>query len=94
MFHCDRCGLCCMRVSISSEYRDLDRGDGICRHFDCKTKLCRIYENRPVKCNVDLMYEMHFKNRMGKEEYYQMNYFACEMLKKEEQKNVSYAIKT
>lgn len=83
MFICDCCGICCMRVSSSPIYSDLDRGDGICRYFNSKTKLCNIYENRPSKCNVDKIYEVYFKNKMSKEEYYKLNYSACEKLKKE-----------
>jgi hypothetical protein len=39
VFKCDHCGLCCMNISGSQLYEDLDRGDGICVHLDCETKL-------------------------------------------------------
>lgn len=81
MFKCDCCGLCCMYVSNSHLYRDLDRGDGICRFFNCNTKLCNIYSDRPDKCNVDKMYQLYFKKIMTEEEYYQLNYSACEKFK-------------
>lgn len=55
MFYCDCCGLCCMNLSKSEIYSDLDRGDGICKYFDMDSKLCTIYEERPEKCNVDKM---------------------------------------
>ena len=72
MFKCDCCGLCCMKVSESPLYCDLDRGDGICKFFNCETRLCNIYENRPVRCNVDKMYELCFKEKMAKYEYYKI----------------------
>lgn len=83
MFKCDCCGLCCMHVESSPFYRDLDRGDGICRYFNDQLKLCNIYENRPLRCNIDATYELYFKDKMTREEYYKFNYDACEKLKTE-----------
>ena len=82
MFICDCCGLCCKNVSVSPLYSDLDRGDGICRNFDCETNLCKIYDFRPERCNVDRMYEVYFSDIMTKEEYYKINYEACNKLKR------------
>ncbi len=31
MFHCEKCGLCCMHIGKVSLYKGLDRGDGVCR---------------------------------------------------------------
>jgi hypothetical protein len=36
---------------------------------------------------VDAMYELHFKNRLSKSEYYALNYKACEELKKKVRSN-------
>lgn len=83
MFKCDRCGLCCTQLSGSSIYSELDRGDGICIFFDGEVKLCTIYPNRPLLCNVDESYEKYFKWNMSKEEYYQLNYDVCRKLKEE-----------
>lgn len=81
MFNCDKCGLCCQNVGNSLLYAALDRGDGICRHYDEGTKLCRIYDQRPVICNVDEAYERFFKDQMDKTAYYEINYAACNRLK-------------
>ena len=51
-FPCDRCGLCCRNLSLSSLYSDLDDGHGVCRYFNAKTNKCNIYERRPLKCNI------------------------------------------
>jgi hypothetical protein len=81
MFQCDCCGLCCMKVGSSPLYCDLDRGDGICRYFDCNSRLCTIYYNRPDRCNVDKSYEMYFKDKLTLEQYYELNYEVCKKLK-------------
>ncbi|MFN3430435.1 MAG: YkgJ family cysteine cluster protein, partial [Candidatus Sericytochromatia bacterium] len=53
LFRCTQCGECCRRVSASEVTRPLDRGDGVCRHFDEATNGCAIYETRPLTCRVD-----------------------------------------
>lgn len=85
MFECKKCGECCRNLNLSSQYSDLDRGDGVCKYLT--GNLCSIYESRPIKCRVDLCYDLHFKNYMTKEEYYTLNYQACNKLfKKTEDK--------
>lgn len=81
MFICDKCGLCCEKVGELSIYRSLDRGDGICMYFDEKTRLCSIYENRPVLCNIDKAYDEFFYDTMTRDKYYKMNYESCKKLK-------------
>lgn len=81
MYKCEKCGNCCSNLSASKLYSDLDRGDGKCKFFDEKTRLCLIYESRPLKCNIDKTYELLFKDKMTLEEYYRLNYEACKNLK-------------
>ncbi len=81
MFFCDKCGACCMNLNRSKLYSDLNRGDGICIHFNEKTKLCNIYDTRPDICNVDKLYQLLFVKKMPISEYYQLNYQVCNMLK-------------
>ena len=81
MFHCDKCGLCCMSVGQNPIYRHLDRGDGICLYLDTETRLCTIYASRPLLCNVDAAYEQLYRDSMSREEFYQLNYDACRQLK-------------
>ena len=81
MFECDCCGLCCMNLNGKLEYADLDRGDGICKFFCEETHLCTIYKKRPDKCNIDRAYVKYFKTMMSIQEYYELNYRACEYLK-------------
>ena len=59
-------------------YKELDRGDGVCVYLD--GNLCSIYENRPLLCRIDESYDAYFKEKYSKEDYYQLNYNACEKL--------------
>lgn len=82
MFECDKCGCCCRHLDRSELYKELDRGDGICRYL--KGSICSIYETRPVLCRVDLSYDLYFKDYMDREQYYRLNKEACKKLKEEE----------
>lgn len=81
MFKCDCCGLCCMNLKMSQIYMDLDRGDGICKFFDVQTKLCSVYTDRPEKCNIDKIYKKYYKQQMTQQEFYDLNYEVCMLLK-------------
>lgn len=81
-FPCDKCGLCCEHLANSPMYRDLDDGSGTCRYFDRQTRLCTIYEHRPLKCNINAGY-VFFQDQMSYETYIQMNLNACQKLKEE-----------
>ena len=83
MFKCDKCGCCCRHLDRSELYKELDRGDGICRYLE--GNICSIYETRPVLCRVDLSYDLYFKDYMDQGQYYRLNKEACKKLKKEEQ---------
>ncbi len=75
MFNCKRCGLCCQHVNLSPLYEALDRGDGVCRYL--VDSLCSIYEARPLLCRIDESYDVFFKGFISKEDYYRLNYEAC-----------------
>ena len=79
MFKCDKCGLCCSHVGESELYKDLDRGDGVCKFLD--GNLCSIYEMRPLFCRVDESYDEIFSAQMSRKDFYKLNYRACKALK-------------
>lgn len=81
-FVCDKCGKCCRSLQRSPLYADLDDGTGTCIHYDCKTRLCTIYEKRPILCNIKEAY-IFFQDEMSYEEYLSLNCKACERLKEE-----------
>ena len=80
MFKCDMCGECCRNIRLSPLYSELDDGTGACRYL--VGNKCSIYSARPLLCRVDESYEAFFSEAMTKEEYYRLNYEACENLKK------------
>lgn len=83
MFKCDKCGLCCQNLDRSNYFNDLNDGTGTCIFFDKKTNLCKVYYERPLKCNVDLLYSLVLNKYMSKEEYYRLNYQMCQNMKSE-----------
>lgn len=78
MFRCRCCGECCRNLNKSPIYSELDRGDGVCIYLN--GNLCSIYEKRPLVCRVDECYDAYFKKICTREEYYKLNYEACEKL--------------
>ncbi len=74
---------------MTEQYKHLDRGDGVCLHFDVETNLCSIYETRPVICRIDESYELFFKDQMTLEQFYAINYKSCDMLKRLESNEMS-----
>lgn len=84
-FVCTKCGLCCTHLKdFFGLYSELDRGDGVCQYFDEESRLCRIYENRPVKCNIEKSYNAFFKEYYTEDEYYALMQKGCKKLQKGE----------
>ena len=81
MFKCSQCGVCCRHLDRSELYRELDRGDGVCRYL--KGNLCSIYENRPLLCRIDESYDKFFSEIYTRDEYYRLNEQACKILQSE-----------
>ncbi|MGN6984118.1 YkgJ family cysteine cluster protein [Neisseria sp. P0008.S010] len=76
-FPCSACGLCCQRVSLSEQTAWLDRGDGICRHFDENTMLCSIYATRPLVCRVEDYYRAHLSEQISWQNFIRINVEVC-----------------
>lgn len=65
--------------------------DGSCSQFDATTSHCKVYETRPLVCNVQAMYEKYFKpNGTTEEEYMVANTRSCLALRG--QKSVKIAV--
>lgn len=79
MFVCDKCGLCCSHIGGSELYKDLDRGDGVCRFL--QGTLCSIYEQRPLLCRVDESWQKLFSAKISLQDFYDLNYQGCKTLK-------------
>lgn len=80
-FDCDRCGLCCQNLRMLDLYSSLDRGDGTCRYYVEETRLCSIYERRPLLCNIDAYYNEHLKDKMSRQKWHDLNNEACQKFK-------------
>nr|WP_089418294.1 YkgJ family cysteine cluster protein [Vitreoscilla filiformis] len=79
-FPCTRCGACCRSVHLSPLTKWLDKGDGVCIHFEEKTALCSIYEDRPEICRIDLHYEKNYKGVISWLDFCHINEQCCEKL--------------
>lgn len=78
MFKCNKCGICCAHIGGVDVYKDLDRGDGVCKFL--KGNLCSIYEQRPLLCRVDESWEKIFSSEMSRKDFYALNYEGCNAL--------------
>lgn len=82
-FVCLRCGACCRQLPLfQGMYDALDRGDGVCRHFDLRTRLCKIYDHRPKICDVRNSYAF-FKEIMSFEAYLHYTALGCGFLREQ-----------
>lgn len=87
-FPCTQCGACCRHVNLSELTSYLDRGDGICRHYNLDTNLCKIYDQRPDVCRVDMYYQQHFQDKISWKNFIEINLIACKQLN--EMEDVSF----
>ncbi|AUZ76703.1 MULTISPECIES: YkgJ family cysteine cluster protein [Aeromonas] len=81
-FPCSACGQCCRRVNESSKTAFLDRGDGVCKHFDEQSNLCRIYSERPLVCRVEEYYLANMSELISWDEFVHINVEICQHLQK------------
>lgn len=76
MFPCTKCGLCCQNVHLNILYRELDRGDGVCKNLT-NLMTCGIYDNRPMMCRIDEAYDTIFFEHLTRQAYYKLNAECC-----------------
>ncbi len=95
-FNCTSCGLCCKKLGQAiaaaksrKEPSEIDalflefpyppKPDGSC--FMLKNDgSCSIYNERPLICDVDKMYEKFYKPHMSKKEHYRLNAWTCNQM--------------
>lgn len=39
--------------------------------------ICKVYDNRPLICNVEKLYEKYYKNEMSKQNFFDINEQIC-----------------
>lgn len=84
-FDCYCCGACCRCLGIIfGKDFELCDPDGVCKYLDRDTNLCTIYDDRPLLCRVDELYDSGYFDSYGltREEYYKLTRENCELLKK------------
>ncbi|WP_416192418.1 YkgJ family cysteine cluster protein [Neisseria sp. CCUG12390] len=81
-FSCNACGECCRRVNQSEQTAFLDRGDGICQYFDEQSKLCTIYETRPLICRVEDFYVKYLSEKIAWQDFIKINESICRELQR------------
>lgn len=86
VFPCDSCGQCCRNVHLSNETSFLDRGDGTCLNFNESTKLCDIYETRPLVCRVEEYHTQKLSHVYSWEDFIEINLEICTQLKSSDSK--------
>ena len=85
-FPCSRCGACCRKIGLI--YPELARPDGGGCKYLSEDNLCTIYPNRPLLCNVDKFYDEFLKDKMSREDFYELNLSACKKLQEDEDDKV------
>lgn len=80
MIECTKCGACCTQLGRHALYAELDRGDGVCWHFEEVERTCRIYATRPEICQSEKMYQRYFSH-MSREDFVAINQQLCEQAK-------------
>jgi len=85
-FACTACGLCCKTIGkviengkkiknqtafeqVFIDFPYEAREDGSCEKLD-ENGLCTVYENRPLVCNVEKMYETFWEKHETRDEHY------------------------
>jgi len=88
-YPCIKCGLCCRRINVAVETaKELFGKIDFPYKWDVSGKcemlgddeMCKVYDNRPLICNIDKMAEFIGVN---KKEVYELNVSACNELLKE-----------
>lgn len=68
----------------------MDPGNGVCKFLDQDTNLCTIYEDRPLICRVDDLYnEVQLSKSISKRDWHRVNEKICKKLQEEEVKRTS-----
>lgn len=91
-FPCSGCGCCCKRIKSVVEVlklKDINsplyfaygwNSKGVCNNLDKQNK-CKIYENRPLICNIEKLTEFLGYDKLS---FYQENISACNKMMDED----------
>lgn len=88
-FPCNQCGACCRHVNRARETQFLNRGDGVCRHYQATSHLCAIYDKRPQICRVESQYLLNYQRQYSWQAFIELNRKACLILEEMELRHTS-----
>lgn len=79
---CRRCGCCCWTLTQNPQLFDYMIDDhGGCKYLDRETRLCRVYERRPLMCRVDDLYDALYSSVCTRAEYYAQQAASCLLIR-------------
>jgi len=76
---CSGCGICCKMVAHLQYFPEPIDENGACTHLK-EDNSCSIYEDRPLICRVDDMYEVLKKHFKSKQEYIKLTVDTCNLM--------------
>ena len=88
-FECSGCGLCCKKISVAVEntkhiaelhFPYTWDENGVCENLDSDNK-CKVYEDRPLLCNVERFAEVY---ELDRKQFFEDNYQSCNILKQQD----------
>lgn len=96
-FPCSGCGLCCTHINIIGEKYGKSvfpygwDQTGRCEKLT-EDNRCSVYNERPLVCSVDGMYDAVFNQDMTRDEFYKLNADICNKWMDEENKPIKLRI--
>lgn len=75
-FPCIECGLCCGHAKEIEHLKNWVNETGRCKYLK-NDNLCKIYDKRPLLCNVEESYSKIFYKIMSKKDFYIVNLQIC-----------------
>lgn len=76
---CSKCNAVCCR-HVTADFLKSADGD-ICKWLDREKNICRIYDDRPLICNVDKYWEQNLRHKISYEEWIELQVDSCDELR-------------
>ena len=88
-FPCTKCGACCRRAHLVKDFKYSNKIKGGCIYLN--ENLCKIYDSRPLICNMAEVKNLIFPN-ISQKEYYRISGEICNDLIKKDSMDSKYLI--
>jgi len=105
-FACTACSLCCRLVGDvlrrKDEYKEPTKtllegfpykatADGSCEMLDEEGR-CKVYDNRPLLCNIELTWEVFHKKEVSRKHYFFKAAMSCNVMIKDSGTDEKYLV--